>query len=83
MHALYIWTLYNNLDSMLNFHWKKDVNDMLFFSGNEIFLYLNLVLRLVGVFRMVLQKLIQDGSVEVKESLVDSNNTVLKVITWT
>ena len=66
---------------MLNFHWKKDVNDMLFFSGNEIFLYLNLVLRLVGVFRMVLQKLIQDGSVEVKESLVDSNNTVLKVNT--
>ena len=54
---------------------------MLFFFGNEILLYLNLVLRLVGVFRMVLQKLIQDGSVEVKESLVDSNNTVLKVIT--
>ena len=35
--------------------------------------------RLVGVFRMVLQKLIQDGSLEIQESLVDSNNTVLKV----
>ncbi|CAB4027271.1 otoferlin-like, partial [Paramuricea clavata] len=34
--------------------------------------------RLVGVFRMVLQKLIQDGSLEIQESLVDSNNTVLK-----
>ena len=52
-----------------------------FFLEMRFFLYLNLVLRLVGVFRMVLQKLIQDGSVEVKESLVDSNNTVLKVIT--
>lgn len=35
--------------------------------------------RLVGVFRMVLQKLIQDGTLEIQESLVDSNNTVLKV----
>ena len=51
-----------------------------FFLEMRFVLYLNLFLRLVGVFRMVLQKLIQDGSVEVKESLVDSNNTVLKVI---
>lgn len=36
--------------------------------------------RLVGVFRMVLQKLIQDGHLEVMESLIDMNNTVLKVI---
>lgn len=35
--------------------------------------------RLVGVFRMVLQKLIQDGHLEVRESLIDMNNTVLKV----
>lgn len=35
--------------------------------------------RLVGVFRMVLQKLIQDGHLEVMESLIDMNNTVLKV----
>ena len=41
------------------------------------------VIRLVGVFRMVLQKLIQDGSLEIQESLVDSNNTVLKVATMT
>ncbi|KAJ7387026.1 plasma membrane repair [Desmophyllum pertusum] len=34
--------------------------------------------RLVGVFRMVLQKLIQDGHLEVAESLIDMNNTVLK-----
>ncbi|XP_068750249.1 otoferlin-like isoform X7 [Montipora capricornis] len=34
--------------------------------------------RLVGVFRMVLQKLIQDGHLEVMESLIDMNNTVLK-----
>ncbi|XP_067033730.1 otoferlin-like isoform X2 [Acropora muricata] len=34
--------------------------------------------RLVGVFRMVLQKLIQDGQLEVMESLIDMNNTVLK-----
>ncbi|XP_020629755.1 otoferlin-like isoform X2 [Orbicella faveolata] len=34
--------------------------------------------RLVGVFRMVLQKLIQDGHLEVRESLIDMNNTVLK-----
>lgn len=36
--------------------------------------------RLVGVFRMVLQRLIQEGHLEVEESLVDMNNTVLKVI---
>ena len=29
---------------------------------------------------MVLQKLIQDGHLEVMESLIDMNNTVLKVI---
>ncbi|XP_048582007.1 otoferlin isoform X3 [Nematostella vectensis] len=34
--------------------------------------------RLVGVFRMVLQRLIQEGHLEVEESLVDMNNTVLK-----
>ena len=28
---------------------------------------------------MVLQKLIQDGHLEVRESLIDMNNTVLKV----
>ena len=39
--------------------------------------------RLVGVFRMVLQKLIQDGHLEVRESLIDMNNTVLKVRTFT
>jgi len=38
-----------------------------------------LLLRLVGVFRMVLQRLIQEGHLEVVESLVDMNNTVLKV----
>lgn len=38
-----------------------------------------LIFRLVGVFRMVLQKLIQDGHLEVRESLIDMNNTVLKV----
>ena len=37
------------------------------------------IFRLVGVFRMVLQKLIQDGHLEVRESLIDMNNTVLKV----
>ena len=31
---------------------------------------------------MVLQKLIQDGHLEVRESLIDMNNTVLKVRFW-
>ena len=31
---------------------------------------------------MVLQKLIQDGHLEVNESLIDMNNTVLKVRTF-
>ena len=31
---------------------------------------------------MVLQKLIQDGHLEVMESLIDMNNTVLKVGTF-
>lgn len=41
--------------------------------------YVMIIFRLVGVFRMVLQKLIQDGHLEVRESLIDMNNTVLKV----
>ena len=31
---------------------------------------------------MVLQKLIQDGHLDVRESLIDMNNTVLKVRFW-
>lgn len=51
----------------------------MFLLSSFVYVLLFLIFRLVGVFRMVLQKLIQDGHLEVRESLIDMNNTVLKV----
>jgi len=50
-------------------------------DGSQTVITFPFLFRLVGVFRMVLQKLIQDGHLEVMESLIDMNNTVLKVRT--
>ncbi|KAI8499166.1 hypothetical protein Bbelb_229300, partial [Branchiostoma belcheri] len=33
--------------------------------------------RLIGTFRMVLQKLIQEGQLSITETLLDANNTVI------
>lgn len=35
--------------------------------------------RVVGIFRMVLQRLINEHHLDITDSLVDNNNTVLKV----
>lgn len=35
--------------------------------------------RLVGTFRMVLQKVVEEKQVEVTDTLIDDNNAILKV----
>lgn len=35
--------------------------------------------RLIGVFRMILQELVEVGSVKISDSLLDANNVVMKV----
>ena len=41
--------------------------------------FLFISVRVVGVFRMVLQKLINENNLDITDSLLDGNNTVLKV----
>ena len=38
------------------------------------------IYRVVGLYRMVLQRLIQEQHLAITDSLLDNNNTVLKVI---
>lgn len=35
--------------------------------------------RLIGTFRMVLQKVVEEGHLEVSDTLIDDNNTVIRV----
>lgn len=42
-------------------------------------LSLLLLRRLVGTFRMVLQKVVEEGQVEVTDTLIDDNNSTIQV----
>ena len=37
------------------------------------------ICRLVGMFRMILQELVDVGNVKISDSLLDANNVVMKV----
>lgn len=40
---------------------------------------LSLLRRLIGTFRMVLQKVVEEGHVEVTDTLIDDNNSAIQV----
>lgn len=42
-------------------------------------LYCSVFYRLVGIFRMFLQELVEVGNVKICDSLLDTNNVVMKV----
>lgn len=50
-----------------------------YLSRYNVFSLLICIFRVVGVFRMVLQKLINENHLDITDSLLDNNNTVLKV----
>jgi hypothetical protein len=42
-------------------------------------MYCSVIYRLVGIFRMFLQELVEVGNVKICDSLLDTNNVVMKV----